>query len=316
MLQMPYLALCENRAVMPKNHPSSGAPEDWFSNDILNQNELFGITFDFFIDWSQNPYSVTPVIWIKRILSFNYTYNDLLTNIDYVIINEFGQDYINRLTAFASIYDFQVQFLFFRDDSDWSNDNSQLLIVNAEKDVDGNITFNGNHIFISQLRELIRANSGGPIRIGQKGLIYGTSRLECFLSKTDSLYPGDVDLIILDKQNIPRGILEFKKHTLNNPIDSQKLSNYYPMPDGRKYDRLALLKDYLSREGNKIPFFVIYYPTNGEIKQGRLELLQGVAGTLSTRAASNFPLPHNKTLEDYTKVVIKLKNAIAWHYSQ
>ena len=39
-------------------------------------------------------------------------------------------------------------------------------------------------------------------------------------------------------------ILEFKKHSSNQKypnLEDQTLSNYYPTPDGRKYDRLSLL---------------------------------------------------------------------------
>lgn len=90
-------------------------------------------------------------------------------------------------------------------------------------------------------------------------------------------------MIILDSENKPQGILEFKKHSLTTSISEQCLSNHYPKPDGRKYNRLSILKDYLSSADNQIPILVVYYPTNPSFTEGRLELLQGKTGYLSTK---------------------------------
>jgi hypothetical protein len=188
--------------------------------------------------------------------------------------------------------------------------------VNLSNNNQQDLVDNHSIISIESFKELIRYNSGGPVQIGSKALIYGTSNLECYLSGTNSLYPGDVDLILLDRSNKPVGILEFKKHTLSTPISKQRLANYYPYPDGRKYNRLSILKDYLSNESNTVPFFVIYYPTNSECTEGRLELLHGAANNLSTKTASNFALPINNSHKEYSKMIDKLKKAIAYHYNQ
>lgn len=47
MLVKPYLALTTDRNKLPKSHPFSGAPEEWFINDILKQRSVFGVSFDF-----------------------------------------------------------------------------------------------------------------------------------------------------------------------------------------------------------------------------------------------------------------------------
>lgn len=311
MLTKPYLAKCSDRTSMPKEHPTSGSPEDWFSNSVLQRHGLIGLTFDFFVDWSKNPSSLKPVVWVKRSLSSPHTYNRLIEDLHKNLVMEFGIGFLTRLASFASNYQLLVQFVIYRDDFNWGDETSEILLVNLLNS-NNKILFDNRIISVRQLKDLIKQNSGGPIRVGSKGLIYGTSRLECFLSKTDSLYPGDADLVIIDAENKPKAILEFKKHTLQSPILNQALSNYYPYPDGRKYDRLAILQEYLSRSGEHVPLLVLYYPTNGAFKEGRVELLQGTIGKLSARAAGNFNLPIRGSLENYDSIVSKIKNAIAY----
>jgi hypothetical protein len=315
MLSKPYLAKCGQRTVIPKSHPTCGSPEEWLSNEMLAQHNLKGLGFDFFVNWSTNPNSITPEIWIKRILLDNFSYEEVINNQSEIILNEFGASYLNILKAFSASSGLISQFLIFKDTLNWGHDESELLIVsfvNAEID---DFTSTSELITFQVLKKRIITNSGGPIRIGSKGLVYGTSNLECYLSTTNSLYPGDVDFIILDAENKPLCILEFKKHNLDTAITLQKFSNYYPSPDGRKYNRLAILKEYLSEINPNIPLIIIYYPTNANFTDGRMELLQGGVGSLSARAASNFALPVSSSCEEAAKVIRKLLDLIDFHNS-
>jgi hypothetical protein len=316
MLSKPFLARCNDRASMPKVHPKSATPEEWYSNDILISNDLFGISFDFFVNWSAKPPSITPVIWVKRILDPAHNYQDAIEHMIQIMEDEFGAEYLNRLSDFASNYGLQVQFIIYRDDFNWDKDESQILMVTFSKNEAGNIVFTPEIVSIVQFKAIIQQHSGGPINIGQKGLMYGTSNLECHLSHTDSLYPGDVDLVLLNPNNLAKGVMEFKKHTLASSISNQQLSNYYPQPDGRKYNRLEILKEFLSTPEDYIPFFVLYYPTNAAFTDGRLELLQGITGNLSTRAGVDFPLPTANNVQDYQRIIDQLKRAIVYHYGQ
>ena len=88
----------------------------------------------------------------------------------------------------------------------------------------------------------------------------------------------------------------------------------FPDEDGRKYNRLAALKDYLSRKDNQVPLIIVYYPTQPQFKIGKIELLQGNYGTLATRASATFNLPTDHSLTEYDKVVTRLERAIAYHY--
>ena len=314
MLTKPFLAKCQDRTHLPKSHPTSGSPEDWFAEEFLEIHNLTGITFDFFVNWSTAPHSLTPVIWIKRILQPQYTYRQAIDKLESILFAEFGAHHLHTLKAFGANHNLKLQILIFRDDAEWGNSESQLLIVDIENN-SGGIRFNHSLQSIEPFKAAIRQHSGGDIRVGAKGLTFGTSRLECHLSSTQSLYPGDVDMLILDTQNRPFCILEFKKHTLDTSISVQQLSNYYPRPDARKYNRLAILKDYLHQFMPQIPLCVLYYPTRERFKEGKLELLHGPVGKLSTRTTSQFPLPSGKSHDEYHTVIHNLKKAVALHHS-
>jgi hypothetical protein len=315
MLAKPFLAKCSNRNLMPKSHPTSGSPEDWFADEFLEEHNLTGIAFDFFVNWRSNIPSITPIIWIKRILLPGFTYQQMIENVEQTLVEEFGTQHLKSLKSFAVNNDFTIQFIIIKDDLNWSDSASEILAVDFKLSEDDGFMFNHSLITIEHFKTMVRNNSGGAIQIGLKGLTYGSSHLECHLSGTDSVYPGDVDLIILDSKSKPLCILEFKKHTLSTSISSQQLSNYYPDPDGRKYNRLAILKEYLSKNNLNIPIFIIYYPTRADFIEGRLELLTGEAGNLSTRAASNFILPADNSNTEYSKIIEKLRKAMAYHYS-
>ena len=99
---------------------------------------------------------------------------------------------------------------------------------------------------LAKLKESIRNHSGGSVLIGRKGLIWGTSAIECYLSRTDAAYPGDADAVVVDENGLVRHVIEFKKHTVPAPIGKHLAKHYYPSPDGRKYQRLDALVSYFN----------------------------------------------------------------------
>ncbi|AHM61934.1 hypothetical protein D770_18410 [Flammeovirgaceae bacterium 311] len=313
----PRLARCGQRSQLPPEYPRSGQPAEWFSPKLLANKGYQGLTFDFFVQWNTSPLVLTPLIWIKKILKAPHTYARLLNQLPQLVLNELGEPYLRLYSTFAKAYGLELQLLIFRDDADWANPGSTLLLCTIEN-TGGEISISGNEISISMLQELIRMHSGGPVKIGQKGLFWGTSNLECYLSVTDSLYPGDVDLLLLDGHGKPAAIIEFKKHTLDSPISEQKITNYYPYPDGRKYNRLAVLQQYLSgrSELQRIPCCIIYYPTKAGATKGRIEFLKGEYGKLSALAARNFELPENKSSEEFSKIIDLVQRGIAYYHQQ
>lgn len=284
MLCKPYLARSDNRWIQPKAHPFSGGPEDWFSDVALSHTGLQGISFDFFINWTTG--MLSPAFWIKRIVKQDFQpwptpdaalWQRLLEQCD-------GPEYLQRLAAFAHRYGVSLTCQLFKDSYHWVD---QMPLVSARLDADGGV-LQAQIKTVSALKVEIRALSGGPVQIGSKGLIYSTSTLESYLSHTDALWPGDADLILVDEQGAPAALLEFKKHTLETPMSAQRLSNYYPRPDGRKYDRLAILRDFLSPD---LPLVVVYYPTRPTHHTVVLERVEGAAGALESTLRQEVPLP-------------------------
>ena len=316
MLSKTFLAKCADRSQMPKAHPSGITPDSWFANEVLIPNGLFGISFDFFVNWSSVPVSITPTIWIKRLVNDGHSYHDVTNDLDRVMNAEFGVKYLNRLTDFAIGHQLHLQFLLFKDQANWAKEDSTVLMITVCKDEHDQLHFSHTEVTIVEFKKIIQRNSGGPVQMGTKGLIYGTSCLECLLSHTDSLYPGDVDLLLLDENNIPKAVVEFKKHTLLTSIDDEQLSKYYPRPDARKYERLAILRDYLcviNAHKMKLPILVVYHPTQPESSVGRLELIEGEPGKLKALAASNFKLPADHSSAQILPVVYKTMKAIKWY---
>lgn len=315
MLSAPYLAKCSDRNSMPKFHPTSGSPEDWFSDAMLSRHNYLGLSFDFFVNWSKQPNVLTPVIWVKRILEPSVPYQKVLENLSDILVSHFGNTYFTLLDSFRNVNSLSVQLIIFHDDFNWSDSKSNLLMVDFKGKSESGFIFEGNIVDIELFKSIIQSHSGGPIQIGSKGLIYGTSNLECFLSTTTSLYPGDVDLIVFNKKFEPLALLEYKKHTLTSSISDQKLSNYYPSPDGRKYNRLSILRDYLGQISPNLPLFNIYYPTNPAFNQGKMELLKGATGSLQTNVGSIFPLPRSTKETEFDEIIIKLTKGISYHKS-
>ena len=302
MLTKPELALCENRTTKPKSNDTTGAPDDWFDNSILSAENLAGISFDFFVNWSFNPGTITPFAWIKRILPkapTEYIKEGLIEGELLIaeIIETEGANTLELQAQFCSKHGLTLQYLLFRD-INWSS-NPEIIFLTTVGYSNGQLMYSIEEITLAQLMDRIQTYSGGPVNIGNKGLMYGTSTLECFLSKTKSLYPGDADLIIFRTDSFDVvTLLEFKKHNLSDPIGEQKLRKYYPNPDERKYKRLAILRDFL---GQGVQIKCIYYPTRLN-DYGKLELINGPSQSLVSGNATLFHLPRMGDSETYTKV--------------
>lgn len=253
----PILARCYDRSNIAKVNPVIGEPQQYINNNLLRQLGLVGISFDFFIDWKNLLFN--REVWIK--LPYHGT---RLPNTELISLLK-NQDRFVNLVKFSKHNNLSVSAIIFDDYQDWSN--SQSFVTNAYWPSD-HINKNGlllNDISINEIKHRIIKMSGGEIKIGKKGLIYGTSRLECYLSHTDALWPGDVDLLIYSSRDFsPLAIIEYKKHTNNSkiPFDNQNIKNYYPYPDQRKYDRLIYLSNQLT--SRPIPIYIFYYSTNSE----------------------------------------------------
>lgn len=169
MLIKPQLSKCSDRQSIPKKHPTSGSPEQWFRNELLFENNLVGISFDFFINWSATPFSLTPEIWIKRILDTPYEYSDVLDNLPKIMIAEFGLEYLNRLWDFSSQHRLATRFIIFRDDYNWGDQTSSILIISLTSNDLSNLQFNVEVTNLEDFKKLIKQHSGGRYKLEEKG---------------------------------------------------------------------------------------------------------------------------------------------------
>ena len=299
MIHTTFLAKCDNRNIMPKTNSQTGAPEQWLDNRILQTFNLNGFTFDFFVNWGNNTF--TPEIWFKVI----YTHEGEYT------VQQFIEDIAHCCTwqYFYNLYEFsqkigsEFYFILFNDNQDWSDNNSFLYKVKLTKNNNNYAIDSFNKLTINDFKQNIINLSGGPIQIGSKGLLYGTSRLECYLSHTTSLYPGDADLILTNTNHEPIAILEFKKHNLDTNMENENIHNYYPSRDKRKYDRLAIMQNYFADIGFDIPLLILYYPTKTKHTQWKLEQIQYQNDNFTIVGNELFPLPRINNEDDYKNIV-------------
>jgi len=293
ILTNPRLARCDDRSAYPKSNHRHGSPEEWFSEGNLSSLELVPISVDFFVNWGNNPSNISRNVWIKKILQVSTDRlkdaNGLLDaeKVSNVLVAHEGTEKLNLMCRFFFNLQMRIDYLIFRE-IDWKSRPEEKIIL-ARPTVDqGNISFQTKFIDTNDLRRRIWLGSGGDVRVGAKGLTYGTSSLECFLSETDSAYPGDVDLILVNKSSAKAiALFEYKKHNLQSSVREQTLSNYYPRPDRRKYERLAILRDYIDPA---IPLINLYYPTHLE-KESKLEIIDGDPSKLADAHSVYLKMP-------------------------
>ena len=247
------LSRCDNRNIKAKTNQISGGPESWFTKENLAQLGYKSFTFDFFVNWEKNIFIKT--LWFKRFININISelikdpnWKSVITK---SLIDADGSAYLNDIYNFCNLHHLTADFVIFNEDN-WSKEDPIIYARLKGDNLDLKV------IYIEDLKGKISFATGRPFKIGKKGLFYSTSKLECHLSTSDTPYPGDADLILTDKNYNIIALVEFKKHNLNTFISEQKLSNYYPRPDGVKYRRLDMLRKYLTNTN----LFTLYYTTD------------------------------------------------------
>jgi hypothetical protein len=273
-LRHPFLAMCANRSSKAKTHPRGG-PEDWLIPSVLRRHGLFGVSFDFFVQWSGDSGSIGPEIWMKRItdkqVPASLSAQDVQTYRSELI--SLGDD-LEEFSLFADAARFEARYMIFRDGISWATAPERIAQIPL---VSGHLT-NGTALTLAQLAARIQSLSGGPVWVGSKGLTYGTSTLECHLACNQQLcaaWPGDADMVLCESSTgRPVAILEFKKDTMGGAMASQSFQNFYSK-DRRKFTRLGLLRDYLGLED----LIFVAYPA-GPQPEIKLEKIRGHAQQL------------------------------------
>ena len=305
-------ARCDDRNSMPRKHSYSGTPDDWFSDSLL-PNDFTGISFDFFVNW--NTYQLSDQIWIKRIVDNKYYWPQLnRSTLEHDLYKCDTKAYVERLGAFADRSKVKINYQFFKESDDWHSHPQSF--VSASIDKQGKIS-SVTHKSLSTIKNEIQTLSGGPVSVGSKGLTYSSTTLECYLANGDrsskAAWPGDVDLLILDKNLTPIAILEYKKNTIppiysnHVPISDEQLSKYYPKPDQRKYDRLAILRDFLNHQFQKdIPIFNLYFPTWKGSTYMKIEHIIGDVRNLKSNPENVSLRPLPTTIKEMQKLTYSL----------
>ncbi|MXY32850.1 MAG: hypothetical protein F4Y60_01920 [Boseongicola sp. SB0664_bin_43] len=250
-------ALCTDRSQVTKG-PDPGR---WWSTATLPSGwAVHG--FHFFVDWRLSPPAVGDTFLLTRLIDFERG-EDSHSVTDGNVLGAFKAAGLRvefeALRAVCARYGKElVAVLLPEREPAALDDGTPFWIVSTGKD--GELTIARS--MLRDLKKAIRTHSGGPVRVGGKGLIYGTSAVECLLSLTDAAYPGDADAVLVNTDGHVRYVIEFKKHTLTDPLGKHLANQYYPAPDGRKYQRLhALASELGSSSHGAVSLVMFYYST-------------------------------------------------------
>lgn len=304
----PALALCSDRTRLAKENPKISGPDFWMPIVASKTENLCSVSFDYFINWKN--LRLDREFWLKCPISTSVIPNwkDLDDNEISTLLRR--HEPFRALVSFSGANNASASAIIFDDSQDWSSSDSELIVAHWPKNENTGKDLTVSRINIENIKDAIRSKSGGPIKIGQKGLVYGTSRLECFLSTTNSLWPGDADLVICERNSIrPLALIEFKKHTEKSSIkfQGQRLSNYYPSPDRRKYDRLSLLSEQIIST-SKVKLFTIYYSTNPLELQIKIEEIVGTSGALASGRETQVSIQPSDQEVGYRSVLENILN--------
>ena len=294
MLRKPVLTRCADGTPAQQNN-YCGDPESWFSNELFKAKGFNALRFDYIVDWEANRFQ--DEIWIKRIVCDDTDYSTLKKeDLAKRIVEEDGRSYPRQLLNFANTHNLRLRYFLFRNinQNDWSNLQNRIVSIDLSRYSHSDCVEIYNAETIQS--EIIRLRKQSH-KIGKKGLIYATSTLEGYLSKSKAIWPGDVDTLLVDTKNNVKAIIEFKKHTSRSKIafDDQSIENYRDI-DVLKYRSLGLLRDRFDTPSTPL-LIIIYFSTESEEKEIIMETLAGPYDTLSARETHRLRLPKQGDLD-------------------
>jgi hypothetical protein len=227
-------------------------------------------TFNFFTDSNQNG-DISREFWITKRLQFSsrYELDVLLAGEEFDSIAGV-EDFVMEIKTLSRELErlnpqvFGVLLPNYRNEE--VNWNSVALIVSV-----GASSTKISKATVKDLALRIHHNTNRDSFLGKKGLKFSTSAIELFLSTTKSIYPGDCDALIIQDSK-PKVIVEFKKHTLRDPISEWTIDKFFNTSDQYKYLSLQALSRNLSHSsGNNIPIVVFYFAT--KFQGARIDVL-------------------------------------------
>lgn len=301
MFKKPYLAKVEDRSRKASINAISGDPFDWFNNATVRGHSIGATTFDFFVDWGHN--SIPKEIWHKILYDangFSLTIKDThLKGLIKDIVSLFGKEYVFDNFKFETSLGLKSKYVLIPDitinewENEWDKPTSDLPIIIFNPTLKNRPKFlelYNVHNIVTRIKEL-RGES--EAKMGKKGMMYATSALEGFLSKGKVIWPGDVDLLLYNvNQLTPIAMIEIKKHTNHDPrlLGDLSIRDYISV-DQKKYSSL-----YLFSRQYELPFYMLYYSTNTEDTVGYIERINTDVSTpmdMGPQEREKFILPHD-----------------------
>ena len=295
-----FQARCDNRQITSRSGPN---PTDWVSAALPDSGKA--LSFHFFVNWTLRPPQVSGSLWFTS-LAFASSLEALNSTSNVDVLKAFQESgafqYLSDLAKLGNRLNLPTEAMLLGETSQGTTTgDSPVWRVSLTNEPNEHLKI--ERLSVNELSAIICEIRGGQANLGSKGLTFGTSAVECYLSKTRNIFPGDCDCLILLDGN-PVAVLEMKKHTLGNPIRDNLASKYYPLPDGRKYDALFALQDKFRKEiGVIVPVAVIYYAT--KFDGLRVQVIEKRTGALFATKDSGDICRGNLTQRELGEVIIR-----------
>ena len=272
-----YQARCDNRSVATASSPD---PIAWIRAALSSSAQT--LSFHFFVNWAKTPPCLTGPLWHTRlaaaddpILLHSLSDSDVKT----ALMASGETAPLHELDGFARSIGMTAEGVLLGEPSKGRlvDDSPSWIVRLPDQPQEQPLV---SRVKLSELGALINSNRGGRANLGSKGLTYGTSAVECYLSHTANIFPGDCDCLVV-QDGRPCILFEMKKHTLAGPIEENLASRYYPRQDGRKYDALFALQTRIQAStAVPVPLAVVYYATKAP--QMRVQIIERNGGSLRT----------------------------------
>ena len=255
------LAKCDNRSIVNQDFDPitrwilPGLPSGW---SLYN--------FHFIVAWNEPPTVSGPFLMV-RLIDFDYLEEPSCFSEEEIWPTLFDSHTIEEfenLRAVCAQYEQGLAAIFLSERPGVAV-TEETLVWAIRPDAEGPFDESDpelNTYDVKRLRMAIRKYRGGSASIGGKGLTWGTSSIECYMSTTGDIFPGDVDAVLVDSDGTIRHVIELKKHTLPAPLASHLAGKYYPEKDKRKYLSFQAFMAHLNQyTDTNTPFSIFYYST-------------------------------------------------------
>lgn len=256
-----FITPLQQASCADRNSVSRGPePSDWIAPSLPVGWRLF--SFHFFVDWNHSPPHLANRVWMTRQVRFEHE-SEMAKELKSDLFSLFDQSedrrYFEDLERICTNYRHDLSAILLPDiPVSVITEQTPVWVIRRIKNEDLKV----RKYSVNNLKNAIQFHSGGPVNVGKKGLTYGTSAVECFLSGSDAAFPGDADGILVDDQNQVRCVIEYKKHTIGDALDNHLINRYYPSRDGRKYKRLEALRSHYEYVNQfPTPLVMLYFST-------------------------------------------------------